>query len=682
MSIDAEVDALGLPVGAGQACEQAWRAFVADPPRSRELAQESVKTSGEPASRSWASLCLAYHQARAGDVSGTVASLRQARADFHSLADARGPVLCEVIMAYLDINRGEAARAIGGLETALATITHLPEARPLDRFLACHALALAHSRQGQIDQVLHHHYANLLLLEQCGWTTPLPVVLLNLSSTLTAIDDWEEALELARRAVDCCRPLKNPALRRRAEINVALALRFLGRMDEALETLEQLRREIYRDPGSDFALYINSAEALAQAGRVQEAERCLAQARAFAAPSDDAHERVNLEWVGGFVAERAGDVSGALRRLEEAKRQAIALRKVHVPLLPRIVERLAACYARAGDPQRAFETFKQFHDAFEARQGYTTRARYTSRQSREGAAAVTASAPDTHVDRGRLNEALRRTLTAASAGSQGEGLAGWSARSIERIDAEARGLGVQSERVGSLVEELRRVGEQESIESAGKAVQVRLLRETEVIVSGKPLAFGRKRPERPLALLKYLGANGARAIAETQVADALWPELDGDAALRALAVNIHRLRRLLGGNETVVHGGHRLGLDARQVWCDAIAFDALLDRAVATRDAGERDRLTASAIALYRGDLVIDEDRERWALAARERLCKRFLLACAGQGARHAAAGRWTEACASFARGLEVDPSSEELDLGYKRCCLALGRAEGSVPDL
>ncbi|HEX5129033.1 MAG TPA: BTAD domain-containing putative transcriptional regulator, partial [Usitatibacter sp.] len=578
-----------------------------------------------------------------------------------------GRALAEVMAAYLDIGQGHAERAIGSL------LAHAAAEHPLDRFLASHALALANSHLGRLDEVLHHHYANLLLLEESGWPSPLPVVLLNLSSTLTAIDDWEEALELARRAVECCGRMANAALKRRAEINVALALRFLGRLEEAVEMLDRLRAEPYRDPGSDFALYINSAEALAQSGGIEEAARCLEKARSCASAAGDAHERVNLEWVAGLVAARSGETAQALQRLEEAKRLAIALRKVHVALLPRIVELLASTYARAGDPARAFETFQEFHQAYEARLGYTTRARYTSRQSRQGLAAIAG----THVDRARLNEALRRTL--AAAGPPTGELAGWSPGSIERMGSEARGLGVESGHVGSVVERLREVEDPASLEGPAQRVRVSVLGEFTVSAEGRPLRFGRKRPERPLALLKFLASNGSRAVAESSAADALWPELEGDAALGALAVNIHRLRRLLGGNETVVHSAHRLSLDVRHVWCDAVLFDALLDRAAAAGDGAERDRLTERAIGIYRADLAYDEDRERWAIAARDRLRARFLVACAGQGSRLAAAGRWSEACSSFARGLEIDPLAEELCLGYLRGCLALERPRDGI---
>lgn len=680
---DPERDFLALPEGVGPRCERAWRAFVSDPPASRRLAEEALAGEGDAQSRAYAAICLAYHEARTGDAAAAASHLGLARGLCEKAGDARAARLAAIVGAYVDVARGDPERAVANLEAALADSARSSPAFALDRFLACHALALAHGRLGHLDQVLHHHYANLLLLEQHGAATPLAVVLLNLSSTLTAIDDWEEALELARRAVECCGRMSNAALRRRAEINVALALRFLGRIDESLALLQGLRAEAYRDPGSDFALYINSAEALAQGGHMREASECLARARESRSAAGDPHERTNLAWVEGLIAARAGSVDEARRKLEQAKEEAAALRKVHVPLLPRIVQQLAQCHAMAGDHARAFETFQQFHDEYEARLGYTTRARYSSRQSREGAAAVAAvlasesaepAAPG--VDRARLNEALRRTLSAA--GSAGESLAGWGAPAIERIGSEARGLGVAPSRIGGLIREL-----ESSPAAAAHAgdlqVHVRVLGDFEVAIARAPLRFGRKRPERPLALLKLLAVHGPRGETEARIADALWPDLDGDAALRSLAVSLHRLRNLLGGNDRIAHKGRRLALATRVVWCDSLAFEELLDRAAAARSADERERLTAEALALYRGDLVVDEDRERWAIAARERLRQRFLLACARQGARLAAARRWEEAVASYGRGLEVDPCAEELCLGVMRGTVALGRPEEGI---
>lgn len=679
MSRNTEDAFLSLPAGIGSRCAGAWRAFVSDPPRSRTLAAEALAGEDGASAPGWAGLCLAYHQARCAEVEPAQATLARARAGLRE--DARGRALADVIAGYVEVARGEPERAVATIESAVAANARSGTAHALDRFLAGHALALAHGRQGRLELVLHHHYANLLLLEPFGAPSPLAVVLLNLSSTLTAIDDWDEALELARRAVEHCAGMRNDALRRRAEINVALALRFLGRVDEALALLGRLQAEPFSDPGSDFALHLNFAEALAHRGDVARAARQLERARGCAAPGGDAHERANLAWVAGLVAARAGEVARAVESLEQAKREVLALRKLHVPLLPRIVEVLASCYARAGDHARAFETFQQFHDSYEARLGYTTRARYTGRQSRLGLAAIAAaldgSSQGGPVEHARLDEALRRTLASGPAG--GAALPGWSATSIARIGSEARGLGVGSQYVGDLVESLSRGPDASSLEAPTQGVRVEVLGAFAISVGGAALRFGRKRPERPLALLRYLAMHARREVAESQVADALWPDLEGDAALRALAVNLHRLRQLLGGPEAVIHHARSLALDMRHVWCDALVFEGLLDRAAAAGDEGERDRLARRAIALYRGDLQVDEDREPWAIGPRRRLHARFLGACAAEGARHAAAGRWEDACASFACGLALDPVAEELCLGFMRGCGALARPQEGI---
>lgn len=664
-------------------CVEAWREFVARPERSRELAAQAFSRIGKPVSAAWAGLCLAYHLTRRAEIAPAAETIERTRKLFEDSRDARGTALAEVSLSYLDIMRGQAGAAVERLERIAEAYARSASVAPMDHFFAYHGLALAYGRQGHVDRVLHHHYANLLLLEQCGSPSPIAVVLLNLSSTLAAIDDWEESLQLARRAVACCEHFDNPTLKRRAEINVALALRFLGRVEEAMELLAKLRAESFRDRGSDFALYINSAEAAAHHGDLEDARRWLAEAQRSASPTGDAHESANAEWIAGLIAAREGEPNVAIELLEKARSDVISLKKMHVPLLPRIVEVLADCYARTGEPARAFATYQSFHETFEARLGYTTRARYAGDKSRSGVAAIRTAlwhgsdesdrAADKPVEHARMNEALRRTLASAREDERG-GLARWSDHSIARLGAEASGLGIDARYVGGILDSLQQAPNPSSADAPAQPVQVFALGRFEIHVDGKPLRFGRKSPARPLMLLKYLAAHGTRELAEVQVADALWPDLDGDAALRALAVNLHRLRRLLGGTDTVTLRSHRIAIDARRVWCDTLAFEWLLDEAAAANEREARHRLVERAVALYGGDLPIDEDREAWAFAARERLLARYVGALAAQGAWLAGAGRWDEAYACYLRGLERDPRAEELCLGLMHCCRALGR--------
>jgi DNA-binding SARP family transcriptional activator len=147
-------------------------------------------------------------------------------------------------------------------------------------------------------------------------------------------------------------------------------------------------------------------------------------------------------------------------------------------------------------------------------------------------------------------------------------------------------------------------------------------------VRGVPLAFGRKTPLRPLALLKYLAARGAGEVADAAVAEALWPG-KGARSLRTLAINLHRLRRLVDCDAIVIHREGRIAIDPRHVWCDAASFERMLDLAERSESDDERIRLTERALALYGGDFLPGERREEWIVAMRERLRERYLGACA-----------------------------------------------------
>ena len=194
-----------------------------------------------------------------------------------------------------------------------------------------------------------------------------------------------------------------------------------------------------------------------------------------------------------------------------------------------------------------------------------------------------------------------------------------------RLCSVAVERGIEPEYVRRLIRRHHFAPVSPDIENWPWPVQVYALGRFEVLVDGKPLAYGRKRPVRPLELLKFLVAQGARAASETRVADALWPDLEGDEALNALAINVHRLRRLLGHTDAIVYQGRRIGLNPKRVWSDVAAFEHRVERAVLSTGNPERGRLMAEAAALYRGDLLPDDDSAPWAIQVRERLRAQFL---------------------------------------------------------
>jgi LuxR family maltose regulon positive regulatory protein len=194
---------------------------------------------------------------------------------------------------------------------------------------------------------------------------------------------------------------------------------------------------------------------------------------------------------------------------------------------------------------------------------------------------------------------------------------------------------------------------------------------------GQPLRFSRKAQKKPLELLKALIAAGARGIRDEELADALWPEADGDAAAQTLKTTLYRLRLLIGKDEVVKVREGRVTLDERHCWTDAWAFEQLL---------GEADRrnpqiavpLLEKAVGLYQGPFLGRGMEEPWLLSAAERLRSKFLRGVERLGSLRSQNGEWEKSRECYLKGLEVDGLAEEFCRGALVCCRKLGlRAEG-----
>jgi DNA-binding SARP family transcriptional activator/tetratricopeptide (TPR) repeat protein len=101
-------------------------------------------------------------------------------------------------------------------------------------------------------------------------------------------------------------------------------------------------------------------------------------------------------------------------------------------------------------------------------------------------------------------------------------------------------------------------------------------------------------PKR-LALLTYLAAAQPTGFHRRDRLLALfWPELDTTRARDALNQAIRFLRRSLGSEVIVSRGAEEIGVASELLWCDAVAFRALLDR----------DELE-KAVSLYKGEFLV-----------------------------------------------------------------------------
>ena len=157
------------------------------------------------------------------------------------------------------------------------------------------------------------------------------------------------------------------------------------------------------------------------------------------------------------------------------------------------------------------------------------------------------------------------------------------------------------------------------------AVRVTTLGKFEMEVNDQPIAFGRKVPRRVLALLQAVIAFGGKDIPELKLMDALWPEADGDRAYRSYATALHRLRKILGEEKTIIVKDSKVTLNPLLCWVDVWAFEHWLHQADdAKRESDMVKRLVCSkqALRLYHGPFLHDALQQPWASRLRTRLHK------------------------------------------------------------
>jgi len=203
-------------------------------------------------------------------------------------------------------------------------------------------------------------------------------------------------------------------------------------------------------------------------------------------------------------------------------------------------------------------------------------------------------------------------------------------------------------------------------------VRIQCLGPLEIRLDGIPLAFPGKAPKRPLALLAGLLSRGGRQVGAQALWDALWPDLEGDAAADAFTMALHRMRKLLGSDAAILLQDGRLSLNPALCWVDAWAFDACVDAA---------DDIPAldAALDLYRGHFLESDAPQAWSLATRDRHRAQMLRAIERVAGAEAATGRHEVAERIYRRGQSIDPLCEALYQGQIRCLLKLGqRAEAA----
>jgi LuxR family transcriptional regulator, maltose regulon positive regulatory protein len=138
------------------------------------------------------------------------------------------------------------------------------------------------------------------------------------------------------------------------------------------------------------------------------------------------------------------------------------------------------------------------------------------------------------------------------------------------------------------------------------AVRLHALGPLSIERSDGPLPASRKESRRLLELAALLVAHGQTPAPLETLADTLWPDAEGDAARNALDNALHRLRKLLGGEDRVLLRHGALSLNPQHCWSGVAALDRLLN-ALDQSAIDATPALVAAVRKLYRAPLLPEE---------------------------------------------------------------------------
>lgn len=188
-------------------------------------------------------------------------------------------------------------------------------------------------------------------------------------------------------------------------------------------------------------------------------------------------------------------------------------------------------------------------------------------------------------------------------------------------------------------------------------VQIRAFGPLEIRIDDRLLLPDGKSQHRVLDFLRVLIAEGGQDVRAERVADVLWPDSEGDAAMTNVRGTVKRLRELLGHAETVRVFDGKIGLNTRLVWLDLWALRELVDALDEGRPIIDASGSRADALLfdLYRAPLF-EAEPGGWLDNARQRARRQFARAVSVLVRRARQTGDETAAADLLERAMVRDP--------------------------
>jgi DNA-binding SARP family transcriptional activator len=213
------------------------------------------------------------------------------------------------------------------------------------------------------------------------------------------------------------------------------------------------------------------------------------------------------------------------------------------------------------------------------------------------------------------------------------------------------------------------------------AIRIETFGELVIRLGDRTIYDGKWPGARTKNLLKALIVCGGTRVSADFLVDTLWPEADGDRAMKNLKVALSRLRRIgcRNGEEPLhwieVRGRHVSLLHPVCV-VDSIQFRRKL---VAAMKEEINRELLLEALDLYKEDFLAHERNESWIIRHREILREEFLKGVISLTRACIEGGEAERALPYLQKAFDTDPLNGEVSACLMRCHLEMGSRSGAL---
>ena len=408
----ADVAAEAVADVAAKATESdAWHLYLSRPERAYALAHTSISRNASHAKSvhsselGWAFLTRAFAQCRligqAPDAKKIAADFALAAVNFRVENDKRGLRLTRLGAAAIAMRMGKWPAALREFE---ALIGHCDlNTLDADNFYLCFGLSTAYVYEGRLEESLRFGYAALHLAEQLDLFPEFAAAALPLGVALMAAKDPEEADAVLSTAIAVAVQADAPILAKTLRNNRAVALRRIGRFDDAQALLDEVLSDGAAMVGGQHFVHYNVAELQLKRNDLASAKKHFEIAQTLlSAQGALGLDLIKLRHIEGAIAsreERLGDAIEAFEQVDEMLPEVSALRFND---RAEFYDELADVLARAGRPVDAFIAQRKSSRQYQQSLTVVNRVRRFSMQLREEIQQVAKDLQHESMERRRL----------------------------------------------------------------------------------------------------------------------------------------------------------------------------------------------------------------------------------------------------------------------------------------